>query len=148
MVSIFLEKDHLLLDVTRQAKIAFMSIAFFQKLFHNLFSCILLWKEGTNVILWERRFSDKNKSSQIFDEYIFKICIHNTWGLVWSNDILFSKMKAPLPNPSHPNPRQREKTNLVSFFTLICGTSKGFVNVFKTFTKPFEAPQGGVKIKI
>ena len=71
-----------------------------------------------------------------------------TLGLVWSQDILFSKMKVPLPNPSRPNPRQREKVNLISFFTLICGTSKGFMNVFNAFTKPFEAPQGGVKIKI
>ena len=107
-----------------------------------------LWKEGVNVTFWERGFSDKHKSSQISDEQKFKICIHNTGGLVWSQDLLFSKMKVPLPNPSRPNPRQREKINLISFFTLICGTSKGFINVFKAFTKPFEAPQGGVKIKM
>ena len=107
-----------------------------------------LWKEGVNVTFWERRFSDKHKSSQISDEQKLKICIHNTGGLVWSQDILFSKMKVPLHNPSRPNPRQRERINLISVFTFICGTSKGFINDFKAFTKPFEAPQGGVEIKI
>ena len=57
-------------------------------------------------------------------------------------------MKVPLHNPSRPNPRQRERINLISVFTFICGTSKGFINVFKAFTKPFKAPQESVKIKI
>ena len=43
----FLKKNHLPSDVTRQAKIVFMHIVFFQKLFHNLFPSFLLWKEGT-----------------------------------------------------------------------------------------------------
>ena len=31
---------------------------------------------------------------------------------------------------------------------LLCGASKGFMKVFKTFIKLFETPQGIVKIKI
>ena len=39
------------------------------------------------------------------------------------------------------------KINLSSIFTLLCGTSKGFVNAFKAFLKLFEAPQRRVNIK-
>ena len=35
----------------------------------------------------------------------------------------------------------------LNFFALLCGASKGFMNAFKAFIKPFEAPQS-VKIKI
>ena len=33
-------------------------------------------------------------------------------------------------------------------FTLLCGASKAFTQVFKAFIKTFEAPQRRVKIKI
>ena len=33
-------------------------------------------------------------------------------------------------------------------FTPLCGVSKGFMKAFKTFLKPFEAPQRSAKIKI
>ena len=51
-------------------------------------------------------------------------------------------------NPSRPDPGRREKINLIFLFTLLCGASKGFMKAFKAFTKPFEAPQRSVKIKI
>ena len=33
-------------------------------------------------------------------------------------------------------------------FTLLCGASEGFIKAFEAFIKPFEAPQGSMKIKI
>ena len=35
-----------------------------------------------------------------------------------------------------------------TFFTLLCGASKGFIKAFEAFIKPFETPQRSVKIKI
>ena len=40
-------------------------------------------------------------------------------------------------NPSHPDPRGREKINLNVIFTLLCGALKGFMKVLKTFIQPF-----------
>ena len=52
-------------------------------------------------------------------------------------------------NPYRTNPRQREKINLnFHFDTFFCGGSKGFIKASKACIKPFEAPQGSVKIKI
>ena len=36
----------------------------------------------------------------------------------------------------------------IFILTLLCGASKSFMKALKTFIKPFEAPQGSVKIKI
>ena len=33
-------------------------------------------------------------------------------------------------------------------FTLLCGASKDFIKILKTFIEPFEAPQRSVKVKI
>ena len=33
-------------------------------------------------------------------------------------------------------------------FTLLCGASEGFIKAFEAFIKPFETPQGSMKIKI
>ena len=49
-------------------------------------------------------------------------------------------------NPSHPNPRWREKIKLNYYFHT--SASKGFMKALKAFIKPFEAPQRSVKIKI
>ena len=51
-------------------------------------------------------------------------------------------------NPSRSNHGWREKIKLNLFFTLLCGTSKGFLKAFKVFIKPFEVPQRRVKIKV
>ena len=42
------------------------------------------------------------------------------------------------------------RMNQVKFFilALLCGVSKGYMKISKAFTKPFEAPQRSVKIKI
>ena len=48
-------------------------------------------------------------------------------------------------NPSRADPGRREKT---IYFHTSCSASKGFMKVLKAFRKPFEAPQGRVKIKI
>ena len=37
---------------------------------------------------------------------------------------------------------------IVFIFTLLFGASKGFMKAFKAFIKPFETPQGSVKMKI
>ena len=41
----------------------------------------------------------------------------------------------------HPDPGQKEKTNLKIIFTLLCGASKSFM-------KALKGPQGRAKIKI
>ena len=50
-------------------------------------------------------------------------------------------------NLTHSNPGRREKFKLI-FFHTFCGATKGLVNAFKAFVKPFEAPQIRVKIEI
>ena len=50
-------------------------------------------------------------------------------------------------NPSCPNPGRREK-NQRKVFTLLFGTSKGFMKALKAFIKPFEELQRSVKTKI
>ena len=40
------------------------------------------------------------------------------------------------------------KIKLIFILTLLCRASKGFIEAFKAFTKPFEAPQRSMKIKI
>ena len=47
-----------------------------------------------------------------------------------------------------PIPEEEKKLAEVFVFTLLCGTSKGFMNTQKALIKPFEAPQRHVKIKI
>ena len=42
----------------------------------------------------------------------------------------------------------KQKLTYILIFTLLYGASKGFMKVFKAFTKLFEAPQRSVKIKI
>ena len=37
---------------------------------------------------------------------------------------------------------------LIFIFTLLCGTSKGFMKALKALIKPFEEPQRNVKRKI
>ena len=39
------------------------------------------------------------------------------------------------------------KINYIFIFTLLCGTTKGFMKAFKVFIKPFKATQRCVKIK-
>ena len=51
-------------------------------------------------------------------------------------------------NPSRPDPERREKINVSFYFCIVCGPSKGFIKALKAFTKPLEAPQRSVKIKI
>ena len=53
-----------------------------------------------------------------------------------------------LVNPSRPDTGQREKLISIFIFSLLCGTSKGFMKASKAFIKPFETPQRSVKIKI
>ena len=62
---------------------------------------------------------------------------------ITSNNVVFDGQF----NPSRPNPGRREKIKLNFIFTLLCGTSKGFMKALKTFIKLFEAPQRIVKIK-
>ena len=50
-------------------------------------------------------------------------------------------------NPAHPHPGQIENI-IFFFFTLLGGTSKGLMKALNVFTKPFEAPQRSVKIKL
>ena len=40
------------------------------------------------------------------------------------------------------------KINLNFYLQTYCGASKGFMKAFNAFMKPFEAPQGSLKIKI
>ena len=47
-----------------------------------------------------------------------------------------------------PIPDKKKKSTEILIFTLLCGVSKGFMNTLKAFIKPFEAPEGSVKIKI
>ena len=47
-----------------------------------------------------------------------------------------------------PIPDKKKKSTEILIFTLLCGVSKGFMNALKAFIKPFEAPEGSVKIKI
>ena len=44
-------------------------------------------------------------------------------------------------------PDKEKKITWIFIFTHLCGASKGFIKAFKTFIKPFEAPQRSVKIK-
>ena len=53
-----------------------------------------------------------------------------------------------LINLSRPDSGRRENYIKIFIFTLLCGASKAFKKAFKAFTKPFEAPQRSVKIKI
>ena len=51
-------------------------------------------------------------------------------------------------SPSHPDPGLKEKINLF-IFTLLCGTSKGFLvpqKAIMAFIKLFEVPERSVKI--
>ena len=41
-----------------------------------------------------------------------------------------------------------KKIGYVFIFTLFCGALNGFMKTLKVFIKPFEGPQGSVKIKI
>ena len=43
---------------------------------------------------------------------------------------------------------KRKNSSEIFIFTLLCGASKGFMETFKVFIKPFEALQKSVKIKI
>ena len=63
---------------------------------------------------------------------------------ITSNNVVFDGQF----NPSHPNPGRREKIKLNFIFTLLCGTSKGFMKALKVVIKPFEEPQRSVKINI
>ena len=47
-----------------------------------------------------------------------------------------------------PMPDEEKKLTQIFIFTLLCGTSKGFMKASKAFIKPFAAPQRSVKIKI
>ena len=47
-----------------------------------------------------------------------------------------------------PVPDEERKLTKNFIFTLLCAASKGFMNALKAFTKPSEAPQKSVKIKI
>ena len=47
-----------------------------------------------------------------------------------------------------PIPDKVKKLSSIFIFTLLCGALKGFMKALKAFIKPFEAPQGSVKIKI
>ena len=55
-------------------------------------------------------------------------------------------------NPSRPFISEsgiKTKFNLkIPKFSVLCGASKGFLKVFKTFIKPFEASQRSVKVSI
>ena len=42
----------------------------------------------------------------------------------------------------------KRKNELKILFSLLCVASKGFMKALKAFMKPFESPQGSVKIKI
>ena len=42
---------------------------------------------------------------------------------------------------------EEKKLSWIFIFILLCGASKGFMKALKAFIKPFEAPQGSVKIK-
>ena len=51
------------------------------------------------------------------------------------------------PQPVHFRKLYSNKTKLkFLIFLLLCGASKGFMKAFKAFIKPFETPQGSVKI--
>ena len=54
------------------------------------------------------------------------------------NGISILTLSAPFPD--------KEKTRIF-IFTLLCGTSKGFMKALKVFIKPFEVPQRSAKIK-
>ena len=45
-------------------------------------------------------------------------------------------------------PDNERKLTKIFIFTLLCGATKGFMKAFKSFIKPFGAPQSSVKIKI
>ena len=47
-----------------------------------------------------------------------------------------------------PIPDKKKKSTEILIFTLLCGVSKGFMNALKAFMKPFEAPEGSMKIEI
>ena len=51
-------------------------------------------------------------------------------------------------NPSHPVPGRSENIKSNCIFTPLCGASKGFKKTFKAVVKPFEAPQGSVKVNV
>ena len=45
-------------------------------------------------------------------------------------------------------PDEKKKLTQILILTLLCGASKGFIQAFKAFIKPYETPQRSVKIKI
>ena len=61
---------------------------------------------------------------------------------------LLTSCKLRSLNHSRPNPDEEKKNNLFFYFHTSCGASKSFMKALKTFTKPFEAPQGSVKIEV
>ena len=50
--------------------------------------------------------------------------------------------------PSRPVPGRREKVNMIFVFTHLFAASEGFMKVLKAFTKPFDASQRSLEIKI
>ena len=54
-----------------------------------------------------------------------------------------NKLTFPVPIPD-----KERKLSSISIFTLYCGASNGLMKAFKSFIRPFEAPQSSVKIKI
>ena len=53
-------------------------------------------------------------------------------------------------NPPRPDPgkKKKEKIDFIFYLHTSCVALKGLVKALKAFIKPFEAPQGSVKIKL
>ena len=60
----------------------------------------------------------------------------------------FFKSKLILPVSCNSESCIKIKFTKIYIFILLCGASKGFMEAFKTFIKPFKAPQNSVEKNI
>ena len=99
--------------------------------------CVLQW---TNIIQYSLKLTVLKASN--FENFAV---------LFFLSTFNISRVQNTSFNPSRPEDFQkvvlREKSTEVFIFTLLWGTSKGFMKT-KAIIKPFEAPQRSLKIKI
>ena len=75
-------------------------------------------------------YEDFNLLKNLFEDFMRKISY-------------LSLLTLPVPCPD-----KEKKLTQIFIFTLFCGASKGFMNAWNAFIKPFETPRKNLKIEI
>ena len=89
------------------------------------------------------------KSCRILEELVAETLSQWTFLVSKNFHYSFALMKlACYLNPSRLVHFRKLYQNKNQLILTLCGTSKGFMKAFKALIKPFEPPQGNVKIKI